>query len=289
MPDKTCINCHEKEPDYDMYLCHDCAAFLGVISEATARAVYASMFGVGGRGYAVYRSLLELERHQPEKSDAASNLFITISPTITFRNARKLLYLGRLADIVHNIPGDFVECGVGHGETLMYLATICCDRQRHRMLYGFDSFEGFPEPTAEDISKRMVQSGDRWGKLDDIEPLKILLDTFSLYDLPRQWLQSNILLVKGWFKDTISNYPTTGTIAMLHLDCDLYESYKVCLNGLWDRITVGGIIAVDEYRNTLERVAFPGAMKAIDEFIADKPVSMHRDEYYGKWYLRRLA
>ena len=72
-------------------------------------------------------------------------------------------------------------------------------------------------------------------------------------------------LVKGFFDQTLSSYE--GKIALLHLDGDLYESYKVSLNVLYRKVVRGGIIMFDEYADP----RWVGARKAIDEFFADKP------------------
>ena len=52
---------------------------------------------------------------------------------------------------------------------------------------------------------------------------------------------------------------------MLHLDCDLYESYKISLTNLYDKVVAGGIIMFDEYDDQ----RWPGARRAIDEFFMD--------------------
>jgi hypothetical protein len=58
-----------------------------------------------------------------------------------------------------------------------------------------------------------------------------------------------------------------GSIALLHLDCDLYESYKLALETFYDKVQPDGVIMFDEYAD--ER--WPGARKAIDEFFVHKP------------------
>ena len=47
-------------------------------------------------------------------------------------------------------PGAILECGTHHGATLLGMAHILRSRGISARLYGLDSFEGFPEPTAED-------------------------------------------------------------------------------------------------------------------------------------------
>lgn len=74
---------------------------------------------------------------------------------------------------------------------------------------------------------------------------------------------------------------------MLILDCDLYESYKMCLSRLYPRIVPGGWIIFDEYFSA----KYPGARRAVDEFFADRPEKPVLAEHllaehpYERWYV----
>jgi hypothetical protein len=74
----------------------------------------------------------------------------------------------------------------------------------------------------------------------------------------------NIYLVKGNIPDTFSEYfdqkPATQ-IALLHIDVDVYEATKACLDYLYGRVVKGGIIIFDDYGQ------IDGATQAINEFI----------------------
>ena len=279
-----CIVCETRPVDFDERLCRECAAACGIIDKESARATYRAVFDLAGRASLVYQAMQNEIRDQSEKDLSAQSLMVTVSPIIAFRNTRKLFYMNRLAQRVNDIPGDFVECGVGRGETLLWLAAICCDSQRYRNVWGFDSFEGFPEATPEDNRPNLSTAVRSWDNFSGQSPVKVVHDTFVLYGLEPTWLQSNVCFCKGWFKDTLQYLPV-NKIALLHLDCDLYQSYKVCLESLWDKVSSGGIIALDEYRNPIELTNFPGAAQAIDEFLVGKSYTMTRDEYYGKYYL----
>lgn len=100
-----------------------------------------------------------------------------------------------------------------------------------------------------------------------------------------EWLRSNITLIKGFFEDSLSKY-RGEKIALLHIDVDLYGSYKTVLETLYDQVQAGGIIAVDEYVDTFDVAKFPGAQKAIDEFLNSRNIasSFRRDASTGKYY-----
>ena len=53
-----------------------------------------------------------------------------------------------------------------------------------------------------------------------------------------------------------------GQIAFLRLDTDWYESTKVELERLYDRLAIGGVLVIDDYGR------WRGSRKATDEFIA---------------------
>ena len=84
--------------------------------------------------------------------------------------------------------------------------------------------------------------------------------------IDRSFITENIKFVPGLFSETLPTY-NDGPIALLHLDIDFYESYKIVLESLYDHVAPGGIIAFDEYLKSV----WPGATQAVDEFFADRP------------------
>ena len=190
-------------------------------------------------------------------------------------NVARLFFLEKLCLMVEDLPGDVVECGVGAGYSMLYLAHSLHIHQIRKFLWGFDSFQGFPEPTAEDKSPRHVQKGEN--KYAKAEVERLLLDHLK----DELFFRSQISLIQGFFETTLPSY--SGSIAMLHLDVDLYQSYKFCLQTLYPRVVPGGVIAFDEYRR--EGSVFPGAPKAIDEFFQDEGVNFIKDPLYGKYYV----
>jgi hypothetical protein len=171
----------------------------------------------------------------------------------------RYLYFMDMIHKIRGVDGDIVECGVsiGHGALLF---TLFSDYfQRPRVYYGFDSFEGFPQPVERDEATPITGKGF-WASPPETV-LKVLRDG----RLPEETIRERIRLVKGWFDKSLPQYE--GHIALLHLDCDLFESYKLALELLYGKVERGGIIMFDEYGDS----RWPGATKAIDEFFADKP------------------
>lgn len=171
----------------------------------------------------------------------------------------RYLYFKDMVEKVQGIEGDIVECGVslGHGALLFTLFSDYIGKPR--IYYGFDSFEGFPDPVEKDEVTPITGKGF-WANPPDTV-LKVLRDG----RLDENIIRNRIHLVKGWFNETLPKYE--GRIALLHLDCDLYVSYKLSLETLYDKVEPGGVIMFDEYGDS----RWPGASKAIDEFFRNRP------------------
>lgn len=197
-------------------------------------------------------------------------------PMMALKNSKRLLYQQRLFNKISNIEGDVVECGVGWGVSFLLWATLCLDEAEGRSLYGFDSFEGFPVPTEEDHSPRMPRKG-QWSVATPESTLRLLHEV----GFKQAWLNDHVSLIKGYFHNTLHLYQGKS-IALLHIDVDLYDSYKVVLEALYDKVAPGGVIAFDEYLESEKK--WPGACKAIDEFFQDKPFTPIHDIKFNKYY-----
>ena len=189
-------------------------------------------------------------------------------------NVARFLYYRRVLKLVDHLDGTIVECGVGHGFSLVSLLSVMLSEGPKRAVWGFDSFEGFPEPSIQDVSARKVTKGHYHVPIDIIKDL--LHDTD--YDLEQ--IDQHLTLVKGFFSDTLSSYDG-GAIAFLHIDADLYQSYLDVFHALYDQVVVGGVIALDEYMDP----SYPGARLAVDEFLVGKNATLQRDPLYGKYYI----
>lgn len=149
-------------------------------------------------------------------------------------NIAKLFYFKKMFDSVSNVDGDVVECGIGKATSAQILALLINNENKGRKFWGFDSFEGFPDPTSEDISFRNPKRGE-WKKMSRDDMYEVL----SNCRLGKDFIDSKIKIAKGFFSETLPNC-NVGNIALLHLDVDLYKSYRDCLEYLFPRVTRGG-------------------------------------------------
>ena len=192
-------------------------------------------------------------------------------------NVQRLMYFQRLLTMVSTVEGTIVECGVGGGDSLLMLALLARTEGRSRQLWGFDSFEGLPDPTDRDDSPRRARKGEHAHDIGEVRSL--LLES----GLSPALLTTNITIIKGYFADTLPLYKG-GPIALLHVDVDLHESYRSVLEQLQPRVAPGGVTAVDEYLNTIEHLNWPGARLAIDEYFGTAKQRIRRDKLFGKYY-----
>ena len=157
------------------------------------------------------------------------------------------------------IEGSFVECGVARGGCSALMAIIAARRGKNRKTWLFDSFEGLPEPTGDDLEHGGLVKGSCLGTYNEVDSL-----LFSKLALDR----NNVFMVKGWFEDTLPEHrDNIEAISLLRLDADWYESTKCCLENLYDNVVAGGYIVIDDYG------ALPGCKKAVDEFLKEHGIN----------------
>jgi O-methyltransferase len=156
------------------------------------------------------------------------------------------------------IHGSFVECGVRNGGSAAVMAAVAA-RNSKRDVWLFDSWEGLPDPTGQDITHD-GQPGRRGQALGYLEQVNALL--FSKMNLD----PNKIHIEKGWFNETIPTVKENlAEIALLNLDCDWYESVKFCMEELYPRVVRGGVVFIDDY------FYWQGARKAVDDFMRQHP------------------
>jgi O-methyltransferase len=93
----------------------------------------------------------------------------------------------------------------------------------------------------------------------------------------------NVRLAPGYFKDSFARQPQDLKFCFVHLDVNLYDSYKECIEYFYPRVVKGGIILLDEYNDP----PWPGCNQALDGFLADKPETLETatSDNYQKYYL----
>ena len=175
------------------------------------------------------------------------------------------------------IAGDVVECGVWSGGALA-LAALWGERHgtTSRTYIGLDSFEGLPPPTEEDgeVLERFNRQSAKRGRIVDQALMKTGVCVGDAADTVRQFYDSvgisiaKVRFYSGWFQNTLPLVAKeVGSIAILRIDGDWYESTKICLEALYAQVPAGGFIIIDDYGT------FTGCRRAVDEFREAQKIS----------------
>jgi O-methyltransferase len=173
-----------------------------------------------------------------------------------------------------NIPGDIVECGVWRGGSMMAAAMTLLSEGETRTLHLYDTFEGMPPPTPID---RRISSGKLAAEiLEESDKSSVFwayaaLDEVQANLVSTGYSRDRIHFIRGKVEETIPNQ-APERISVLRLDTDWYESTKCELINLYPRLSVGGVLIIDDYG------FWNGAQKATDEYIREQrlPILLQR-------------
>ena len=158
--------------------------------------------------------------------------------------------------LADGVPGDLIETGVWRGGTTIFMrAVLKVHGVTDRAVWVADSFAGLPAP---DANRYPHDLGDR---LHTFPLLAVSLDrvrdNFRRYGL----LDEQVRFLEGWFRDTLPTAPIER-LAVLRLDGDMYESTILALESLYDRLSVGGYVIVDDFGSV------DGCRQAVHDFRA---------------------
>lgn len=155
------------------------------------------------------------------------------------------------------VPGAVVECGCHAGISTLFMKTVMMFYGEQRELHVYDSFEGLPEPTAEDLADTVANPRGKGACKAQLADFK---SNWQGVELPH--------IHVGWFEDTLpAKLPPQ--ICFAFLDGDFYESIRVSLEEVWPRIVAGGFVVVHDFSNS----DFPGVAKACNQYFSK------RDDY----------
>ncbi|NJB67074.1 SAM-dependent methyltransferase/predicted O-methyltransferase YrrM [Desulfobaculum xiamenense] len=209
-----------------------------------------------------------------------AELLAAVKPYTMVPEAR-LQSLYRLARRIceEDVPGNFVECGVAAGGSSALIASVIRRySRRERVLYSFDSFEGMPEPTADDVHEGVHAEDTGWGTGTCAAPedsLREICAKLGVADIVRP--------VKGLFGDTLPLMRgEIGSIAFLHMDGDWYESTRDILVNLYDLVHPQGLVQADDYG------FWNGCSKALHEYERERCIrfDLHPIDRDGVWFAR---
>ncbi|MCU4181250.1 TylF/MycF family methyltransferase [Bosea sp. BH3] len=159
------------------------------------------------------------------------------------------------------VPGDLIETGVWRGGATIFMrGCLLALADEGRRIWVADSFEGLPAPDPQ----YSADAGDVHHTYPELAiSLEQVKENFARYAL----LDSRVEFLKGWFKDTLPAAPL-GKLAIMRLDGDMYGSTMDALTALYDKLSPGGFVIIDDY-------CLPPCQQAVADFRESRSI---RDE-----------
>lgn len=196
------------------------------------------------------------------KNNLRSRGYLSWEPLVPLKSFRETCEtaIQALKDGGHEF-GDYLEFGVSRGTSMLgaYQTVTAAGLEGTRFV-GFDSFEGMPKEAAE----------EGWDE-----------GSFaSTIDATRRYLKSNganiedIVLVKGWFTDTLTRETRDRLglrkASIIMIDCDIYSASRDALDFCAPLIDDKAVVIFDDWA-VRENVGEIGQKEAFAEFLEDNP------------------
>lgn len=223
------------------------------------------------------QELISLLRSSPlnPPDDWLTNLYLYQPATIL----AKTLYLNELYQRILHLPGDILEFGVWWGANMALLAnlrTVYEPYNRVRRVLGFDTFTGYPEPSASDADSSYMKAGTYGVGQDYVNHLEAVM-AFHESESPTPQVRK-FELVQGRVEDTLPPFLAKNPqcfVALAYLDLQTYEGTKMALNGIKPRLMPGSVLAMDE----LTVKEYSGEAMAFREVFGQGGFTMERSRF----------
>jgi hypothetical protein len=179
--------------------------------------------------------------------------------------------------LAEQVPGALVECGVWCGGASFFMADLLRNAGvTDRKVWLFDSFEGMPQP--EEIDG---PAAAKWAAAVE-KPWYAGTVPFTLPAVQQSARALGVSdyteFVQGWFDQTLPALrERVGPIAILRIDCDWYASVKCCLDNLYDQVSDGGFIVLDDY------YTYDGCTLAVHEFLSKRGLAHPIESVNSDW------
>jgi O-methyltransferase len=171
--------------------------------------------------------------------------------------------------VENKIPGDFVECGVWRGGSVILMALALAHfGDTNRKIFLYDTFTGMTKPDEKDVDwdglnlqkKWEKDPSTQWGYGGSLEEVRKNVYTSN-------YPKDNFVFVKGSVEHTLPD-TVPENCALLRLDTDWYASTYHELVHLYPTLSVGGILIIDDYGWCR------GARQATDQYIKENKLNL---------------
>ena len=208
----------------------------------------------------------------------ACQLFHRVPYVTSLRKVQDELEMAVDYIISAGVRGDIAEFG-SHGRSAKAICKTLKLHHSSRGVHLFDSFQGFPKvESREDLDSPHVKDNvwPEGGSAPCVSPERLRRE--MLRYIPDQQLE----IYEGWFKDTLVHISESTVFAMVHVDCDLYESTIQVLMHLFNRrqISEGCVILFDDWNCNLASPEY-GERKAWADIVSRHEVQFSDAGSYG--------
>lgn len=164
----------------------------------------------------------------------------------------------------NTISGDFVECGVWKGGSILLVKMILEEYKSNKNVWLFDTFKGMTEPTEIDRSPRGILAIEKFNRSKNedhnewcFSPVEEVRNNFT----KAQVNMNECHFIEGDVFETLPKYKNEiSEISFLRLDTDWYESTKIEMEQLYPLLVSRGVLIVDDFGH------WEGSRKAVEEY-----------------------
>lgn len=153
-----------------------------------------------------------------------------------------------------DIEGDIYEFGSYMGGTGILLGILAKQLGLKKRVHLFDSFQGLPVLSTDEMPAKEYWEGAFVGKKNIIED-----------QISKNNLEDYVSIHEGWFQDTLKGFHEPVSFA--HFDADIYTSTKIALDAVYPYLQPGAILVFDDYFDLTQ-----GVRRAISESVNDSDV-----------------
>lgn len=156
------------------------------------------------------------------------------NPWIGFNMPWRVYVVCSLADMVKDLPGDFVECGVNTGAYSRAVIDYINFSNLNKTFYLLDTYQGLVK---EQVTDKEIKEGvgSYFNNYKDV--YNQVVETFKPFP---------VKVIKGAVPGTLEEVKT-DRICYLSIDMNVVEPEIAAANYFWDKLVSGGVMILDDY------------------------------------------
>jgi O-methyltransferase len=186
---------------------------------------------------------------------------------MTYVGIPKLRRIAQCVEMVKGarLNGVLLEAGVALGGSAILIAKL---KEPETPLWLFDVFGMIPAPGEKDgidahtryeeivSGKSGGLAGNRYYGYED-NLIRTVKNNFTNLGINPD--ESHVHFNAGLYEHTLK---VDRPVALAHVDCDWHDSVSVCIERIFPKLVIGGIMIFDDYRS------YSGCARAVDAFLS---------------------